>query len=153
MFSPGRGPPASGRNDSGADPVPERAHVLDQLQQLFLVHLSLIGRHDRLESGRDLLVRVHDRLADIRFVDGDGFAGLQRHGLAEQSVEHRAAALRVAAVAGVAGEIPEQLAARGRERSFGLAAAQPRLELAGLEDDDLADHPGMAVPQYSAQNR
>ena len=72
-----------------------------------------------------------------------GIAGLQRHALAEQPVEHRPASLRVAAVAGVAREILEQLAARGRQRAFGLTAAQPRLELARLHDDDLADHSGM----------
>ena len=75
------------------------------------------------------------------------------HGLAEQPLEHRAAALRVGAMAGVAGEVLEQLRAGRGERSFRRAAAQPGLVLARLHDDDLADHAECRVPQYSAQNR
>ena len=39
-------------------------------------------------------------------------------GLAEQVLQHRTASLRVGAMAGVAGEILEQLAAGGRQRTF-----------------------------------
>ena len=51
--------------------------VGDQLQQLLFGHQPLERRHDRLEAGHDLRLRVQDRLAEV---------GLVGH--------HRAAALR-----------------------------------------------------------
>ena len=87
----------------------QRLDVFDQLEQAFFAHQALKGRHDRLEPGRDLRARVEDRFADVRLVDDDRLAGLQLDGLAEQVLQHRPSALRIGPVAGVAGEIGEQL--------------------------------------------
>ncbi len=73
-----------------------------------------------------LAAGLHDRLAQVRLVDDDRAAAFERDGLAEQALQHRAAPLRVRAMAGVARQVVEQLLAGRGQRSFGLPPAQPR---------------------------
>ena len=53
---------------AGAPAAPQRLDVRDQLQQLLFGDQALERRHDRLEAGHDLRLRVQDRLADVRLV-------------------------------------------------------------------------------------
>ena len=87
--------------------------------RLLFGHQTLKRRHDRLKAGRDLCRRIQDRLAHVGLVDRRRLAALQRDGLAEESLEHRTAALRVGPMTGVAREVREQLGAAYGERSFG----------------------------------
>src|SRR5207249_1206697 len=96
----------------------ERLDVLNQLQQLFFGNEALKRGHDRLEARGDLRARIEDRLADVALVGDDRLAVLERDGLAKQPLQHGPASLQVRPMAGDAGEVLEQLLARGRQRAL-----------------------------------
>ena len=122
----------------------QRLHVGDQLQQLFLADQALEGRHDRLEPGDDLGLRIDDRLADVRLVRGHDLAVLELHRLAEHVGQYRTASLGLGEVAGVARQVLKELRAGGNRRVIGAAAAQPRLKVRRVHRDDAADHAASA---------
>ena len=133
----------------------QRLDVLDQLEQLLLADQPLERRHDRLEAGGDLRRRVENRFADVRLVDASpSRRSAASTVLPNRPSQHRAAALRVGPMAGVAGEVREQLLrrptrailpARRRSATPGSRSAPSRRPRRSC--------PSGCVPQYSAQNR
>ncbi len=85
---------------------------------------------------------IENGFANVIFVGGHGASVFQLHGLAENSLQVRTAALRVGAMAGDATEFGENFFAGHGERA-GCAAAHPGFELCGFHDHDGANHAGM----------
>ena len=110
----------------------------------------------RLEARHDLRGRIQDRFADVRFVGDDRLTVLRACTVLPKSpVEHRAAALRVGAVAGVAGQFAVKSSSpRGDQR---LPAAPPPLSHVWYSPGSITTTspimPECWVPQYSAQKR
>ena len=143
-----------------AAPVPEppcwleRLDVCDQLEQLFLGDQPLERRHDRLEAGDDLGLRVEDRLADVASSAVTTLPSCSSTGLPNRLASTARAPWRRVQWQVLQAEILKQLRAGRDRRVRRAAAAQPCLEVRRLHRDRPSRSSRSAsVPQYSAQNR
>src|SRR5665213_3532668 len=83
----------------------DRLDIRDQFLNLFLAHLSLEGRHNRLESRDDLRQRLQYRLANVPIVGYHLLAVAHKLLLAINYFEARALALRIGAMTGNATQL------------------------------------------------
>src|SRR5437879_4040782 len=120
--------------------ISERPDIGDQLQNSFLIDLSLISGHDRLEPIDDLRLRVEDGFPDVTFVGNYALAALEFPARAIQAGEIWAAALDLRAVTGAAAELLEQALSHGGHRAHSAGAGEPVLVISRLHYVDPANH-------------
>src|SRR5262252_6833025 len=92
----------------------QRLHVFNEAEEALLTDQPLKRRHDRTVALDDLHLRRQDRFTNVRLVGLDGAAAFELHLTAKDTGEARAAPGAVANVAGIAGQLLEQLFAARR---------------------------------------